>query len=66
MRACDNFSDGTDKRFLCRVVREQALPGGGGGGMGVGEGKGEDLIGQFLTAQQQRSHRGFLGRNSNL
>ena len=64
VRACDNFSDGTDKRFVCRVVREQALP--GGGAMGVGEGKGEDLIGQFLTAQQQRSHRGFLGSNSNL
>ena len=39
MRACDNFSDGTDKRFLCRVVREQALPGGGGGGPGGGGGK---------------------------
>ena len=58
----DTFSDGTDKRFVCRVASEPAFP----GGVGVGEGKGEDLIGQFLTAQQQRSHRGFLGRNSNL
>ena len=37
-----------------------------GGGEGVGEGKGVDLIGQFLTSQQQRGHGGFLGRNSNL
>ena len=29
------------------------------------EGKGEDLIGQILTAQQKRSHRGFWGWNSN-
>ena len=59
VRACDTFLDGTDERFVCRVAREQALRGGG-------EGKGEDLIGQFLTAQQQRSHREFLGRTSNL
>ena len=36
------------------------------GGAGMGEGKGEDLIGQILTAQHQRSHRGFWGWNSNL
>ena len=29
------------------------------------EGKGEDLIGQILTTQHQRSHRGFWGWNSN-
>ena len=44
MRACDNFSDGTDKRFVCRVVREQALPGGGGGGHGGGGGGHEGML----------------------
>ena len=36
------------------------------GGAGMREGKGEDLIGQILTTQHQRSHRGFWGWNSNL
>ena len=31
------------------------------GGAGMREGKGEDLIGQILTTQHQRSHRGFWG-----
>ena len=32
----------------------------------MGKDKGEDLIGQILTAQHQRSHGGFWERNSNL
>ena len=35
------------------------------GGAGKRNGKGEDLIGQILTTQHQRSHRGFWGWNSN-
>ena len=31
------------------------------GGAGMREGKGEDLIGQILTTQHQRSRRGFWG-----
>ena len=31
------------------------------GGAGMREGKGEDLIGQILTTQHQRSHKGVLG-----
>ena len=31
------------------------------GGEGMREGKGEDLIGQILTTQHQRSHKGVLG-----
>ena len=42
---------------MCRKAREQALR----GGEGVGEGKGVDLIGQFLTSQQQRGHGGGGG-----
>ena len=30
-------------------------------GAGVGKGEGEDLIGQILTAQHQRSHKGGSG-----
>ena len=32
----------------------------------MGKEKGEDLIGQILTAQHQKSHGGFWERNSNL
>ena len=35
------------------------------GGAGKRNGKGEDLIGQSLTTQHQRSHREFWGWNSN-
>ena len=35
------------------------------GGAGMREGKGEDLVGQILTTQHQRSHRGFREWNSN-
>ena len=52
-----------NRRTLCMQASPRASS---PGGAGMGEGKGEDLIGQILTAQHQRSHRGFWGWNSNL
>ena len=52
-----------NRRTLCM---QASLRASSPGGAGMGEGKGEDLIGQILTTQHQRSHRGFWGWNSNL
>ena len=52
-----------NRRTLCM---QASLRASSPGGAGMREGKGEDLIGQILTTQHQRSHRGFWGWNSNL
>ena len=52
-----------NRRTLCMQASPRASS---PAGAGMGKGKGEDLIGQILTAQHQRSHRGFWGWNSNL
>ena len=51
-----------NRRTLCM---QASLPASSPGGAGMREGKGKDLIGQILTTQHQRSHRGFWGWNSN-
>ena len=51
-----------NRRTLCM---QASLRENSPGGAGMPEGKGEDLIGQILTIQHQRSHRGFCGWNSN-
>ena len=51
-----------NRRTLCM---QASLRASSPGGAGMREGKGEDLIGQILTTQHQRSHRGFWGSNSN-
>ena len=43
------------------LYMQASPPASSPGGAGMAEGKGEDLIGQILTAQHHRSHRGFLG-----
>ena len=52
-----------NRRTLCM---QASLRASSPGGAGKRVGKGEDLIGQILTTQHQRSHRGFWGWNSNL
>ena len=52
-----------NRRTLCMHASPRASS---PGGARTGEGKGEDLIGQILTAQHQRGHRGSWGWNSNL
>ena len=51
-----------NRRTLCM---QASLRASSPGGAGMREGKGEDLIGQILTTQHQRSHRRFWGWNSN-
>ena len=47
-----------NRRTLCM---QASLRASSPGGAGMREGKGEDLIGQILTTQHQRSHKGVLG-----
>ena len=47
-----------NRRTLCM---QASLWASSPGGAGMREGKGEDLIGQILTTQRQRSHKGVLG-----
>ena len=50
--------DRRNRRTLCM---QASLRASSPGGVGMREGKGEDLIGQILTTQHQRSHKGVLG-----
>ena len=53
--------DRRNRRTLCM---QASLRASSPGRAGKRDGKGEDLIGQILTTQHQRSHRGFWGWNS--